>query len=74
MCEYEQRNLEIIEAVMLELGVSDIEELPAKVHQLVGSRRTPLALDGATCAACKSSSVVPAVYCLQCGFALPPRQ
>jgi len=34
MCEYEQRNLAIIEAIMLDLGVSDIEELPAKVHEI----------------------------------------
>ena len=34
MCEFEQRNLAIIEAIMLDLGVSDIEELPAKVHEI----------------------------------------
>lgn len=31
-------------------------------------------LDGATCGACGSSFLVQAVYCLQCGFALPPHQ
>jgi hypothetical protein len=30
----EERNLAIIEVIMLELGVSDIEELPAKVIEL----------------------------------------
>ena len=30
----EERNLAIIETVMQELGVSDIEELPAKVIEL----------------------------------------
>lgn len=34
MCEYEQRNLAIIEEIMIELGVSDIEELPAKVREI----------------------------------------
>ncbi len=41
----EERNLAIIESVMQELGVSDIEELPAKAHELVESRRTLRALD-----------------------------
>ena len=50
MCEYEQRNLAIIEAVMLDLGVSDIEELPVRVHEIV-SRQTPRALDFEACPA-----------------------
>ena len=34
MSTLEERNLAIIETIMLDLGVSDIEELPAKVHEL----------------------------------------
>lgn len=39
----EERNLAIIESVMLELGVSDIEELLAKVIELKESAQHTLA-------------------------------
>jgi len=42
----EERNLAIIETIMQELGVSDIEELPAKVHELKEAAEQSGAGDG----------------------------
>jgi len=49
----EERNLAIIETVMLELGVSDIEELPAKVIELnEEATQLRLQLTGLYCQLC----------------------
>jgi len=45
-----------------------------KLYPIKEAVEQPRALDGDTCAACGDSHVVPAVYCMKCGFALPPRQ
>jgi len=44
----EERNLAIIETVMLDLDVSDIEELPAKVHELKEAAQHGVHLTGLT--------------------------
>jgi len=56
MCEYEQRNLAIIEAIMLDLGVSDIEELPAKVHEIKVAAQHRMKSD--VCHVCHGEGVV----------------
>ena len=58
----EERNLAIIETIMLELGISDIEELPAKVHELVESRRTQRAADGYAKTVARVSIPIPKLF------------
>jgi hypothetical protein len=70
----EERNLAIIETVMQELGVSDIEELPAKVIELKAAAQQRLQSDGARfCPACHALLEEHSVYCDNCGTDTPRR-
>lgn len=62
----EERNLAIIETVMQELGVSDIEELPAKVLELKAAAQHAGAMDGLTYCLC--GDVIPSdeYRCMNC--------
>ena len=64
----EERNLAIIETIMQELGVSDIEELPAKVIELKAA--TQLRVQSDVCPACRGDGYAikkgKRVFCLVC--------